>query len=77
MDGFDISCIVSHTLILDVFRFYFVALLPLLLSLVFTLCFGSGVVSSCVLAYICVWFAKILIDIFKVSRRFSDLNISF
>ena len=52
--------------------FLFIILLMLLLSLVYTICFGCDVVSSCVLVWICDWFVKILVDVLKLSWHFGE-----
>ena len=57
--------------------FLFILLLMLSLSLVFTICFGCVVVSGCVLVWICDWFAKILVDVLKLSWHFGDRSLIF
>ena len=47
------------------------------LSLVCTICFGCDIVSGCVLVWICVWFAKILVDVIKLSWHFGDHSLTF
>ena len=47
------------------------------LSLVCTICFGCVVVSGCVLVWICDWFAKILVDVLKLSWHFGDRSLIF
>lgn len=57
--------------------FLFIVLLMLALSLVCNICFGCEIVSGCVLVKICIWFAKILVNVFKLSWHFGDYRLKF
>ena len=57
--------------------FFFLVLLMLSLLPVCTRYFGCDIFSDSVLDWICVWFAKILVDVFKLSGHFSDGSLTF
>ena len=57
--------------------FFFILLLMLSLSPVCNIYFGCDIFSDCILDWICVWFAKILVDVFKLSWHFSDSSLTF
>ena len=57
--------------------FIFILLLMLLLSPVYTVCFGCDIVSGIVLVLICDWFARVLVDILKLSWHFGDRSFIF